>query len=286
MKLNRTVLFLIFLGSIFMGIVVISIGLGAVFPSLNRIAKPFICPRGEMELETQTYRPYPGETVTTLQWYCADQETGERTELGLLPMALVSGVIYGLLLFVVIALGLYLYPSLYERWELGAYFKTAEGQKRAEWIRYGLIAAFVVGMIWIAVVPFPTPTSTTSSSTPTPILDTAATSIALTFQSLHSGTPVPFTSTEKPLANWNNIPVMSQATAGQAVSDTQYTFNVPADSGTITNFYHTELGSLGWDLKADRFLGMEFTKDQNTLLIALSPASDLQSWVVTLVLVR
>jgi len=69
------------------------------------------------------------------------------------------------------------------------------------------------------------------------------------------------------------------------MSDNRYIFNVPVDLGTITNFYHIELKSLGWDLKADRFLGMEFAKGQSTLLIALSPASDLESWVITLALV-
>jgi hypothetical protein len=102
MKIERGILFWIFIWCIFMGITAISIGLGALFPSMNRIAKPFVCPRGRMELETQTYRPYPGTTITTLTWYCADQETGERTELGVFPMNLYSGVIYGILLFVVI----------------------------------------------------------------------------------------------------------------------------------------------------------------------------------------
>src|SRR5512147_767468 len=123
MKLRGCGLFWIFIWSIFMGITAISIGFGAMFPSMNRIAKPFICPRGEMELETQTYRPYPGSTITTLTWYCVDQETGERTELGIFPMSLYAGVIYGLLLFVAIVIG----ASLYQKWN--AYPKTPEAQK-------------------------------------------------------------------------------------------------------------------------------------------------------------
>ena len=53
MKFNRSVLFWVFMWSIFMGVTAISIGFGALFPSMNRIAKPFVCPRGEMELENQ-----------------------------------------------------------------------------------------------------------------------------------------------------------------------------------------------------------------------------------------
>ena len=100
MKLNRGTLLLILLWCLFMGVTAISIGFGAVFPSMNRIAKPFVCPRGEMELETETYRPYPGSTITTLTWYCVEETS--RTELGIFPMSLYAGLIYGLLLFLVV----------------------------------------------------------------------------------------------------------------------------------------------------------------------------------------
>lgn len=102
MKNNQIGISLLFVWCLFMGVTVISIGFGAIFPSMNRIAKPFICPRGEMQLETQDYYPSPVETVTTLTWYCVDNTTGEKVELGLFPMSLYAGLIYGLLLFLVI----------------------------------------------------------------------------------------------------------------------------------------------------------------------------------------
>jgi hypothetical protein len=40
-----------------------------------------------------------------------------------------------------------------------------------------------------------------------------------------------------------------------------------------------------WYCVDKQWLGMEFTKDKRTLLVTFAPASDLQSWVVTLVLV-
>ncbi len=101
MKLNGSTLFWTFIWCIFMGITVGSIGIGAIFPSANLIAKPFICPRGEMQLETQDYHPSPIETVTTLTWYCVGPE-GDKTELGIFPMSLYAGTIYGLLLFIVV----------------------------------------------------------------------------------------------------------------------------------------------------------------------------------------
>lgn len=120
MKLS-TVLW-IFVWSIFMGVTAISIGFGALFPSMNRIAKPFVCPRGEMEYESQVYRPYPGKTVTTLTWYCADRETGARTELGIFPMSLYAGAIYGFLLFVVIVVAM---------WMFAGRLPASTGQRRA-----------------------------------------------------------------------------------------------------------------------------------------------------------
>lgn len=277
MKIKGLSLFWVFIWSIFMGVTAISIGFGAVFPSMNRIAKPFICPRGEMELETQTYRPYPGQTITTLTWYCTDQETGNRTELGIFPMSLYAGVIYGLLLFVVIVFGWY----LYQIWNAAP--KSAESQKWAGWIQNGLIFVFVIGLILISLRPlfssFATPPA------PTAIVDATATSIALTFESMSSGAPSDFNSTEKPLADWNNIPIMPQATAGHQADIEHYSFRVPVDSGTIASFYSDALKSQGWNIQDQKLWGLEFTKENSTLLVTMAPYSDLQSWVVTLVLI-
>lgn len=108
MKFNRSSLLLIFVWCLFMGVTTISIGLGAVFPSMNKIAKPFVCPRGEMQVETHGYYPSPGTTVTTLTWYCVDTASGEKRELGIFPMVLYAGLIYGLLLFLVIFLFMFI----------------------------------------------------------------------------------------------------------------------------------------------------------------------------------
>lgn len=94
-----------------MGITAGSIGFGAIFPSMNRIAKPLVCPRGDMQLETQTYIPTPVETVTTLTWYCVDRTTGEKTKIGLFPMSLYAGIFYGLILFALIYFGIKIWGS-------------------------------------------------------------------------------------------------------------------------------------------------------------------------------
>jgi hypothetical protein len=274
MKFNRVALFWIFVWSIFMGITAISIGFGALFPSMNRITKPLVCPRGEMELETQVYRPYPGSTITTLTWYCVDQE-GVKTELGLFPMSLYAGVFYGLLLFATIVIGW----ALLQKW--AAMPKSPETQKRAVLIGQILVFVFIAGVILLGMLPLFR--STPSDSTPTP--NATATSIALTLNELSNGQPVAFTSTEKSLESWNNIPIMPQATAGFAENVYKYSFRVEVDSGAIESFYREGLKSLGWDLVNSKWLGMQFTRENHTLLVTSAPHTDLQSWVVTLVLI-
>jgi hypothetical protein len=95
-----------FIWCIFMGVTVGSIGIGAAFPSANFIAGPFVCPGGQMQSSTQGYTVSPVETVTTVTMVCVDGKTGVKTELGLFPMVLYSGVIYGLLLFLIVLLGM------------------------------------------------------------------------------------------------------------------------------------------------------------------------------------
>ena len=106
MKLNTSTVIWTFIWCLFMGITAGSIGLGAVFPSLNLIAKPFICPDGEMQLVTKEYRPSPIQTVTTLTWYCVDPAYESKTELGIFPMVLYAGTIYGLAFFLVVFIGM------------------------------------------------------------------------------------------------------------------------------------------------------------------------------------
>jgi hypothetical protein len=275
MKFNRVALFWIFVWSIFMGITAISIGFGALFPSMNRITKPLVCPRGEMELETEVYRPYPGSTITTMTWYCADHQTGERTELGIFPMSLYAGVFYGLLLFAVIVLGWY----LYQKWD--AMPKSAETQRRGVLIQQGLIFVFIAGVLLLGMLPLFRSTPSVPTSTP----NATATSLASTFNELTTGQTVVFTSTEEPLASWNNIPIMPQATAGQAENIYHYSFRVASDSGAIESFYRDQLKSHGWELVHSQWLGMQFTKEERTLLVTTAPHTDLQSWVVTLALI-
>jgi hypothetical protein len=87
---------------LFMGVTAISIGVGAIFPPINYIAGPVVCPGGALSTQQQGYRVSPVESVTTITMYCNDRSTGTANEVGMLPVVLVAGPIYGLLLFLVV----------------------------------------------------------------------------------------------------------------------------------------------------------------------------------------
>jgi hypothetical protein len=106
MNLKTSTVLWTFIWCIFMGITVGSIGIGAVFPSANLIAGPFVCPGGQMHHDSQYYQVSPVESVTTITWYCVDGRTGAKKELGIFPMSLYAGAIYGLLFFFVVLLGM------------------------------------------------------------------------------------------------------------------------------------------------------------------------------------
>ncbi len=89
-----------------MGVTAISIGVGALFPQLNYLAGPFACPGGTMSMDAQDYNPSPGTTVTTETWYCTNGATGAKDELSIWSISVPSGLIYGLLLFGVIVVGM------------------------------------------------------------------------------------------------------------------------------------------------------------------------------------
>ncbi len=99
MGIKSAVVILVF--CLFMGVTAISLGVGVVFPSMNRIAQPVVCPSGSMDVERQVFRPYPGKTVTSMTWYCTD-ENGDKAQLSGFPIYLFAGTIYGFGLFVVV----------------------------------------------------------------------------------------------------------------------------------------------------------------------------------------
>jgi hypothetical protein len=86
--------------ALFLGIFVVSMGLGAVFPTINNVAGPFVCAGGSLQEKSKNYHPHPGEKVTTVTWYCADEIEGNQKDVNNWTITLIAGTIYGLIIFI------------------------------------------------------------------------------------------------------------------------------------------------------------------------------------------
>jgi hypothetical protein len=98
MKFQIWPLFFRFLISQFVGIIIFSIGIGAIFPSLNYIAAPIVCPGGSMSTNTESYSYRPGEVYTSITQMCGNKATGQVEDVSW-PATLVAGVMYGIIFF-------------------------------------------------------------------------------------------------------------------------------------------------------------------------------------------
>ena len=130
-------------------------------------------------------------------------------------------------------------------------------------------------------VPQPTETSIptftetsvpTSTSTPKQTLTPTETSIPPT------ETPPPFvfpTPSGKPLTEWNGIPVMSGAIAGEA-TNYGYAFIVNASLEEAQGYYEEEMVKLGWNMMASSqdsmgTTGLLFQKESETASVNITP---------------
>jgi len=78
-----------------------------------------------------------------------------------------------------------------------------------------------------------------------------------------------------PVAKWNGIPIMPEATAGQEFDASTYSFKVDATVKEVQDFYNAQLKELGWEqpfnLPAQGDGGlMVFQKDNHILTITLT----------------
>lgn len=78
-----------------------------------------------------------------------------------------------------------------------------------------------------------------------------------------------------PLADWNGIPIMPGALAGETV-DGGYQFTIQASIDEITSFYETELSNLGYELTLNvnetaGYTILNFRKDSMTGMVLMAP---------------
>jgi len=76
-----------------------ALGIGAWYPPvLTFLARPFVCPNGEMTY-TQHQSQIGSETYTTVSFFCADEQTGETITLDPDKVALIATPFFSVLVF-------------------------------------------------------------------------------------------------------------------------------------------------------------------------------------------
>jgi len=100
MKLNKTMLLIVAGISLFLGFVIFSVAVGAIFPSLHKLTAPLIC-RGTVEVESIKYSYKPGQVGWSNHIYC--NVKGARREITF-PAIGATGLLASLIIFVILIL--------------------------------------------------------------------------------------------------------------------------------------------------------------------------------------
>jgi hypothetical protein len=85
--------------------------------------------------------------------------------------------------------------------------------------------------------------------------------------------------TGKPVGNWDDIPIMPQATAGQEFNKNTYSFKANASAADVQTFYAGQLKTLGWTSSFSAQGGgqggvMLFTKGTSVLSITITSSGN------------
>ena len=102
MESTRVKYIIVLIFSLFMGVTAISLGVGTIVPAINTVAKPLVCPEGEMVSQLFARRGMgAGSTITEAKWTCVSP-SGAATPINSFTLALLAGSVHGLILFVVL----------------------------------------------------------------------------------------------------------------------------------------------------------------------------------------
>jgi len=82
--------------------------------------------------------------------------------------------------------------------------------------------------------------------------------------------------TGTPVEEWNSIPVMPQATAGEEFGESTYGFTAPVSATEVQDFYNQKMEELGWTSTfnfpvTDEGGILSFYKDEDFVIITMSP---------------
>ena len=98
MKLNKMMLGVLAGVSLFIGFVIFSVAVGAIFPSLHKLTAPLIC-RGEVQVESFKYSYKPGQVGWDNHIYC--NTNGVKKEITFQAIG-VTGLLASALIFIVL----------------------------------------------------------------------------------------------------------------------------------------------------------------------------------------
>lgn len=94
--------------SIFMGYTAGTRGFGSLYPQLNLVAGPFLCPGNSMSYD-QHVSEIGSDTYWSATWFCTDKDSGAKTELDSNTVFLYASPLYGVLFFAILATMTYAY---------------------------------------------------------------------------------------------------------------------------------------------------------------------------------
>jgi hypothetical protein len=97
-----------FIFSVLMGVTAGARGLGSLYPQLNLVAKPFVCPGSPMSY-TQHMSEIGSDTYWSATWFCEDQGLGVKTELDPNLVFLFASPLYSFVFFAVFLFITYVY---------------------------------------------------------------------------------------------------------------------------------------------------------------------------------
>ena len=98
MKLDKSITIIMLVFSLFCGIVIIALGVGSEFTTVNTIMSPLVCGREKVEAAWKYNIAHSGNTFFNSRWLCVDETTGNAQDASIKTI-LISGVVYGLLIF-------------------------------------------------------------------------------------------------------------------------------------------------------------------------------------------
>jgi hypothetical protein len=99
---------LIFVASVFLGIVAGARGIGSLYPKLNVIAKPLVCPNGRMTF-TQHVSRVGAANIYAPTWTCVDARTGTTKTLPPTSVYLAASPLYVIVIFAGLLLLIHVY---------------------------------------------------------------------------------------------------------------------------------------------------------------------------------